>query len=113
VRSKRLALGIPFRNPHYEIWKPGELTLLGKLPDEELARRTGHSLTSIRQARTKRHILSVRRPSPDWRPEEEALLGTATDQQIAALLNRTIKAVTHRRVLKGVRACHDSLSSER
>jgi hypothetical protein len=109
VRCKRLELGIPFCNSHYEIWKPGELTLLGKLSDEEVARRTGHSLASVRRARTKRRISSVRPVAPDWRPEEDALLGTGPDQEIAVRLNRTIKAVRHRRVIKGIRAWHDSV----
>jgi hypothetical protein len=60
VRYKRLDLGIPFCNPRYEIWKPAELALLGKVSDAEIAHRTGHSLTSVRQARHKRHILGVR-----------------------------------------------------
>jgi hypothetical protein len=46
--------------------------------------------------------LSVQRAAPDWRPEEEALLGTGPDAEIAARLNRTIAAVGHRRVLKGI-----------
>ncbi len=111
VRCKRLALGIPFQNPRYEIWKPGELALLGKLPDEEVARQTGHSLGSVRRARTNRHISSVRPVAPDWRPEEDAMLGTRPDQEIAVRLNRTIKAVIHRRVIKGIRAWHDSVVS--
>ena len=52
VRNKRLELCISFRNPRYEISKPGELALLGNLPNEEVARRTGRSLTSVRHART-------------------------------------------------------------
>ena len=107
-RDKRLNLGIPFCNPHYEIWKPGELSLLGKLPDEEIVRRAGHSLDAVRRARGKRGILSVRRAAPAWRPDEDSLLGTGPDQEIAARLNRTIKAVKHRRVIKGIRAWHDS-----
>jgi hypothetical protein len=81
--KKRIrVMGIPFHNPHYETWNPDELALLGKLPDEEVARRTGHSLTSVRHARNKRHILSVRQVAPEWRPEEEALLGAGPDAAI-------------------------------
>jgi len=82
--------------------------LLGKLPDEEIVRRTGHSLAAVRRARGKRGILSVRRVAPAWRPDEDALLGTGPDQEIAVRLNRTIKAVKHRRVIKGIRAWHGS-----
>lgn len=111
MRYKRIELGIPFRNPRYEIWKPDQLALLGELPDEEVARCTGHSLTSVRHARTKRHVFSVRRAAPDWRPEEEALLGTAPDEEIAARLNRTIGAVRLRRVNKGIPAWHGSCTA--
>ena len=37
VRHKRLKLGIPFFNPEFRPWKPEELELLGKIPDEEIA----------------------------------------------------------------------------
>jgi len=82
------------------------LALLGKLPDEEVTQWTGHSLASVRRARNKRRILSVHRVAPAWRPEEDDLLGTATDQEVAEQLNRTIAAVKHRRVIKGIRASH-------
>ena len=102
VRCKRFELGIPIHNPRHEIWTAGEVALLGTLPDEDVASRTGHSLASVRQARTKRHILSARRAAPDWRPVEEALLGTRSDQEIATQLNRTLQAVRHRRELNGI-----------
>ena len=111
VRYKRVELGIPFCNPRYEIWKPAELALLGELPDEEVARRTGHSLTSVRHARTKRHILSVRRAAPEWRSAEEALLGTGSDAAIVARLNCIVKAVTHRRVIKGIPVWHGTCAA--
>jgi len=48
VRLKRIELKIPFFNPHYEVWTEEQLKLLGQIPDEEVARQTGHSLTSVR-----------------------------------------------------------------
>jgi hypothetical protein len=56
VRLKRIELKIPFCNPRYELWTEEQLKLLGQIPDEEVARQTGHSLTSVRGARHKRHI---------------------------------------------------------
>jgi hypothetical protein len=40
--------------------KPEELALLGTLPDEELARRTGRTANAVRLARTRREIPAVR-----------------------------------------------------
>jgi hypothetical protein len=59
-------------------------------------------LTSVRHARTKRHILSVRRATPEWQAGEEVLLGTAPDAEIAMRLNRTAAAVRFRRFKKGI-----------
>ncbi len=75
---------------------------LGDL-DEDVARRTGHSVRSVLLARSGRRIPSVYRRAPDWRPEQEALLGTASDEAIAARLNRTISAVRGRRQRKGIK----------
>jgi len=112
VRVKRQALGIPFHNPRYEIWRPEELALLGTMPDEEVASRTGHSVPSVRRARDRRHILSAQRAAPDWRPEEESLLGTAPDAEIAARLRRTVVAVRSRRQGKGIAACPQAAAED-
>jgi hypothetical protein len=41
-------------------WKPEELALLGTMPDEELARRTGRTANAVRLARNRRGIPSAR-----------------------------------------------------
>jgi hypothetical protein len=41
-------------------WKARELRLLGKLPDEEVARRTGRTANGVRVRRTRRGIPTAR-----------------------------------------------------
>lgn len=70
VRDRRKFLGKPAVGHAPQLFR-----IERQLPDKEVARRTGHSLTSVRHARTNRHILSVRRAAPEWQAEEEALAG--------------------------------------
>ncbi|HXA45134.1 MAG TPA: hypothetical protein VNZ25_06485, partial [Candidatus Angelobacter sp.] len=43
VKTKRQKLRIPSLRPWLRPWTKKELLLVGKLPDAEVARRTGHS----------------------------------------------------------------------
>jgi hypothetical protein len=72
--------------PRQRAW-PGEyLALLGTMPDEEVAERTGHSANGVRVKRCK---LGIPHPSgPGWTAEELELLGKAPDAEVAALLGR-------------------------
>ncbi len=40
-------------HPRYRSWKPEELELLDKLSDEEVAEKTGRSVSSVSQKRWK------------------------------------------------------------
>jgi hypothetical protein len=51
VRYKRLKLGIPA--PELRRWIPEELSLLGKLSDEDVARRINRPLSAVIRARMK------------------------------------------------------------
>ena len=87
-------------------WTPEDDALLGKVRDEEIAARTGHSLVAIKQRRTKKGIrldpnLREKRP---WSADEDKLIGTASDDQIARRLNRPLKSVQARRHTLGVSA---------
>jgi hypothetical protein len=76
-------------------WQARELRLLGKLPDEEVARRTGRSAGA---ARRKREALGIVNPaSRTWTPEELALLAAAGDAEVARRKGRTPWAVNMKR----------------
>jgi hypothetical protein len=54
-RAERLNLGRHLRDGYNatRAWKPGELRLLGTLPDAEVARRTGRPVNAVRIKRTR------------------------------------------------------------
>jgi hypothetical protein len=90
---------------------PGEhLALLGKLPDAEVAARTGRSENGVRVKRCK---LGISNPSgPGWTAEELALLGTAPDAEVAARVGRTEGAVTLKRCRLGIPTARDRRKPE-
>ena len=97
VSAMRLKLGKPYANPARKPWMENELVLLGKMPDQEVARRTGRTVGTVRQARISRGItyeLSNRRP---WTAEEDRWLGTASDAEIALRLGRSLYRIKIRR----------------
>ena len=53
VRDKRNLLHIPYERSRYDWWKPHELELLGKSPDEEVAKLTGRTIDAVHQKRWK------------------------------------------------------------
>lgn len=75
---------------------------MGKLPDEEVADRTGHSTCSIQTKRCKLGIYVEEPKFKYWTPEEDALLGTDSDKAMAAKIGRTIDAVYARRLKLGI-----------
>ena len=93
VRSKRLLSG----HSRYHWWTEVEQKLLGKLPDDKVARRTGHSERGVQIKRQRCGILN---PQPKWRKwtvREGALLGTGPDADVARLVRRSVSAVEARR----------------
>jgi hypothetical protein len=103
VKVMRIKLGRPYFNPKYVAWLPEHDALLGKLPDREVARRSGHNFLATRKRRLDR---GLRDPSvrPDWSPAEDRLLGTAPDAEIALRVHRTLSGVKSRRKDLGIPA---------
>ena len=76
VRRARLHIPNPYNQ--FRPWTREEEALLGRIPDEEIARKTGRPLGSISN---KRRELGLRKPGARrkyWMPEEERILGTAS-----------------------------------
>src|SRR6266853_6268585 len=71
------------------LWQEWEIRLLGRLPDRDVARRTGRT---CRAAASKRRQLGfLRRPprsAAPWTPEHLRLLGKFPDKEVARKLNR-------------------------
>jgi hypothetical protein len=72
-------------------WKPGELKLLGKLPDAEVARRTGRSVAAVRSKRGKLRLPNPE--SPAWTADEIALFGKLPNAEIARRTGRSLSSV--------------------
>src|SRR4029453_18662796 len=75
-----------YRQPGYEAarWTPDEVALLGAMPDEEMARRTGPTVSAVQQRR-------YEQPGDEcafWMPEELTLLGTMPDAEVARRTGR-------------------------
>jgi hypothetical protein len=76
-------------------WTPGQLALLGILPDDRVAAMTGRNANGVRVKRCK---LGIPNPSgPGWTAEELDLLGTMPDAEVAARTGRTENGVTLKR----------------
>ena len=81
---------------HGPRWTKKDLALLGKIPDNEVARRTGRTPDAVRQKREE-----LGRPNPAgsrWTEEEVGLLGTMTDGEVAKKLVRSQSAITQKRI---------------
>jgi hypothetical protein len=87
---------------HGAWWSDEEVTLLGTVPDEEVARRTGRTPDACR---SKRQLLGIPNPSrrPDgWTEEEDNLVRRLPPRQAARRTGRTVAAVYRRRRLLGL-----------
>jgi hypothetical protein len=77
-----------------------DLALLGKLTDDEVARRTGRSWNAVRQ---KREELGLPNSAAGrWAAEEVALLGTLADEEVARGLGRSLRSVIRMRRKLGI-----------
>jgi hypothetical protein len=85
---------------HGPLWTPEDIALLGAVPDDEVARRTGRTAGAVRQ---KREELRLPNPAGNrWRSEDIALLGTVPDAEVARRLGRSIQSVTQKRIKLGI-----------
>src|SRR5574341_1006779 len=78
-------------------WKPEEIAMLGKYPDQEIARRTGWRYKVIAAKRKKLGVPYEAARVRPWSSAEDKLLGTMSDNDVAKRLNRTIESVWNRR----------------
>jgi hypothetical protein len=85
---------------HGPRWTRAQLWMLGRLPDEEVARRTGRSREAVRG---KRKALGIPNPASNhWSEDEDALARTLLPQVAAARTGRSLKAVYERRRALGL-----------
>jgi hypothetical protein len=81
---------------HGRRWTDAEVALLGKLPDAEVARRTGRPCDSVPQKRSERGIPNPNRGRGRWRPDEDELLRTLSRDEAAERTGRSRGAVSQR-----------------
>ena len=94
---------------HGRRWTDEEVAMLGTMPDEEVAQRTGFKLDAVRH---KRESLGIPNPtarpgaygSPPWTEEEDEVLRSYPPQEAARRLGRTMDAVYGPRSLLGLPA---------
>ena len=85
---------------HGPLWAPEDIALLGTLPDEKVARRTGRTTEAVRQ---KREELGIPNPAGNrWREDEVALLGTLPDWEVSRQIGRSLQSVTQKRIKLGI-----------
>ena len=103
VMLHRRRLGIP--NPHNEFvpWTAEEKAMLGKIPDEEIARRTGRPIGSVSNKRQQQRLPKPNAQRKYWSEEEIRLLGTAPDKEIAQRLGRSAGRVKGQRFTLKIR----------
>lgn len=63
-------------------WDAKQLALVGKLPDEEVAARTGHPLNTVRIKRCQLGLPVSNPKVPRWTPGKERFLGADMDKDI-------------------------------
>jgi DNA-binding CsgD family transcriptional regulator len=78
-------------------WTASDIALLGKLPDDEVARLTGRRVGAITTQRWKLGIANCNSKKRDWTAKEDSLLGKLSDKEIASRLNRSPESVRRRR----------------
>lgn len=87
-------------------WTANLVALLGRLSDEDVARRAGVSSPTVRDERRRRSIAPFCRRGPvvTWTDDMLALLGTDTDAAVAEALGLTADSVNYRRRVLGIPA---------
>jgi len=102
VVKRRRRLNIPNRFLKRHVWTQHEIALLGKLPDETLAKQL---LCPLHVVAFKRKSLQIpagraaRKRQPLWSPSEIRLLGKMPDTAVAAQTGRSVASVIARRAI--------------
>ncbi|HSL83195.1 MAG TPA: hypothetical protein VLF66_10480, partial [Thermoanaerobaculia bacterium] len=92
---------------HQTHWSEEHLSLLGEVPDAELARRMGVQPRTVGRERSRRGIPPFNRsPDVQWTPESIWLLGTDSDRRVAEELGIGAHSVTHKRLALGIPAAN-------
>jgi len=96
-------------------WPPRLARLLGRVPDEAVARRSGLHPNTVAVERRRRGIppSSPRRPRVRWTAAMIALLGTAVDREVAAELGLPVHCVMRQRRFQGIAAVGRSIAHGR
>lgn len=110
VKNKRHQLGIPpfVPPPHAAVnrrkWTPAAAALLGTMPDGQLARRLGLSVSTVATERRRRGVapFTPRHPGYEWTPEIVACLGQLPDPEIARRFEIPLPAVKAARRRRGI-----------
>jgi hypothetical protein len=97
-------MGLPRVYPVFPPWTKSEIALVGKLPDKEVARRTGRTLYAVQTRRNRLKLPNALGARIKWLPGEVRLLGTAPDKEIARRLGRPVLSVKRKRLALGVAA---------
>jgi hypothetical protein len=105
VTRKRLELGIPALRP-LQRWTAETLAWLGKIPDKEIARRTGRHYSNVSGKRRSLGIPNRAGQVRYWTKSEDALLGKISDAEVAKRLKRGLPGVRDRRRRLGIPAFH-------
>jgi hypothetical protein len=88
-RSRRLILGQDLQTGfHRRWWSAEELKLLGKVPEDEVARKIGQTVEAVRIKRERLHIPNTK-DLGRWTVEAVAQLGTVIDAAVARRIGRT------------------------
>ena len=81
-------------------WEKWEIALLGKAPDEEVARQIGRNEAAVA---AKRRSLGIPKKLPEyWTPDKIALLGAMSDSDVARQIGRNPVTVAAKRRSLGI-----------
>jgi hypothetical protein len=86
-------------------WTADQFALLGTIPDEDLARKTGRTTEAVRHRRTELGI--PKSTGWAWTDAQLALLGKVPDAELAAQTGRTVGAVRCQRTGRGIPSARD------
>jgi hypothetical protein len=82
------------------LWTAEDVALVGLVSDVEVARRTGRTLTAVRQKRKQLRLPNPEHPDSrylPWTPQDDALVLTLPPAEVAALTGHSRGAVYARR----------------
>jgi len=94
-------LGIVNRFAVKRRWTRKEIKLLGKHPDQELAKRMGRMINAVAGKRQSLNIPMLFSQRRVWTKKDSALLGKNSDVVVAKKIGRSVEAVRSQRFIRG------------